>query len=81
MMQEYWINVYDSIAYGRQYGINQLSRSDAIKTAFNRMCCSTEKVIYRIHVKMDGGYNKDRLAYQEMLDKMRTRRSKMDWMG
>lgn len=85
-MKEYWVNVYDS----GYCGDNQESRHRAIRVAYNRNSMTKEKCVSRIHVKMDGGYNKykdERLYLQTVgranrkLDIKIVDPSKFNWMG
>lgn len=67
MLKEYWVNVY----------LNPLTNSahPGAKHSNKMLCIQYSlwddwKPIYRIHVKMDGGYNRYRYNYKRAIDNL-----------
>lgn len=63
-MKECWINVYYYPKSGHHQSHRMINENDACMMAkieynLNRRC------IYRIHVKLDGGYNKRKPKYEK----------------
>lgn len=56
-MNECWINVYEYPKSGRWHSHKIDNRERAIELSFGEYN-SNRKTLYRIHVKMDGGYRK-----------------------
>lgn len=74
-MKEYWVNVYKgNQPYGHPHSSKQLADLMIENQPWGR------DIIYRIHVKMDGGYNKRKVKPFPQRADMKVYYSK-GWMG
>lgn len=66
-MQEYWANVYQNKP--PYYSLSSKSREECINNC--RVYGGGANPIYRIHVKLDGGYNKHRIEYKRQVQALK----------
>lgn len=60
-MQEYWVNVYEKVIF--DYHDKELAYLESfLKSPYRGKC------LYRIRVKLDGGYNKRSPKYELLSD-------------
>lgn len=69
---EFWVNVYSMPSKSNFLGPTWYRWIDAVESSiwFESASDGKHKTLYRIHVKMDGGYNRDKSLYRRYMDKI-----------
>lgn len=82
-MKEYWVNVYKTPwLINGQFIANLNNPHLSLNSAIKVSSCNFVKCLYRIHVKMDGGYKKYLKKHPiQSLEDARTVEDLKDWIN